>query len=42
MDILWEDRAWNEYLEWQIDKAMLKRINLLIKDMKRNLFERTW
>ena len=41
MDILWEDQAWEEYLEWQSDKAMLKRINLIIKDMKRNPFERT-
>lgn len=41
MDILWEDKAWDEYLEWQKDKVILKRINLLIKDMKRNPFERT-
>ena len=41
MDILWEDEAWEEYLEWQRDKAILKRINLIIKDMKRNPFERS-
>lgn len=40
MNILWEDEAWEEYLGWQKDKAILKRINLIIKDMKRNPFER--
>ncbi len=41
MNILWEDEAWEQYLEWQKDKAILKRINLIIKYMKRNPFERT-
>lgn len=40
MNILWVDEAWEQYLEWQKDKAILKRINLIIKDMKRNPFER--
>lgn len=40
MNILWEDEAWEQYLEWQKDKVILKRINLIIKDMKRNPFER--
>lgn len=40
MNILWEDEAWEQYLEWQKDKTILKRINLIIKDMKRNPFER--
>ena len=40
MNILWEDEAWEQYLNWQKDKAVLKRINLIIKDMKRNPFER--
>ena len=40
MRILWEDRAWNEYLHWQTqDKKTLKRINMLIKDIQRNVFE---
>lgn len=40
MRILWEDRAWNEYLYWQTqDKKTLKRINTLIKDIQRNTFE---
>ena len=33
MRLLWEDRAWSEYLYWQTqDKKTLKRINALIKD----------
>lgn len=40
MRTLWEDRAWEEYLYWQTqDKKTLKRINALIKDIKRNPFE---
>lgn len=40
MRILWEDRAWNEYLYWQTqDKKTLKKINTLIKDIQRNTFE---
>ena len=40
MGILWEDRAWEDYLYWQKqDKRTLKKINELIKDIKRNTFE---
>jgi toxin YoeB len=40
MRLLWEDRAWNDYLYWQTqDKKTLKKINALIKDMQRNLFQ---
>ena len=39
MRILWEDRAWEDYLYWQGEnKKTLKRINLLIKDITRNPF----
>lgn len=32
--------AWEEYLYWQTqDKKILKRINLLLKDISRNSFE---
>ena len=35
MKVLWEERAWEEYLEWQKqDKKILKRINALIKDIQ--------
>ena len=37
MRLLWEDRAWDDYLYWQTqDKKVLKRVNLLIKDIRRN------
>ena len=40
MKILWDERAWEDYLEWQTkDKNTLKRINILIKDMQRNCYE---
>ncbi len=40
MRLLWDERAWQDYLEWQQqDKKTLKRINTLIKDIQRNTFE---
>ncbi len=40
MRLLWEDRAWNDYLYWQTqDKKTLKRINILIEEIKRTPFE---
>ena len=40
MRLLWEDRAWSEYLYWQTqDKKTLKRINALIKDIQRSPYE---
>ena len=39
MRLLWEDRAWNDYLYWQNhDKKILKRVNILIKDICRITF----
>lgn len=39
MRLIWEDRAWNDYLYWQsLDKKTLKRINSIIKDIQRNPF----
>jgi len=39
--LLWEERAWQEYLYWQTqDKKTLKRINQLLIDIQRNTFER--
>lgn len=38
--ISFEDAAWDDYLYWQqTDKAMLKRINALIRDIQRDPFE---
>ena len=40
MRLLWEDRAWNDYLYWQTqDKKMLKRVNALIKDICRSTLD---
>ena len=40
MRILWDERAWEEYLSWQVqDKKMLKRINALLKDIQRSPFD---
>lgn len=40
MRLLWEDRAWADYLHWQTqDKKTLKRINAIIKDIERNTFD---
>ena len=39
-NVLFEQRAWNDYLYWQIqDKKILKKINTLLKDIIRNSFE---
>ncbi|MBD5130596.1 MAG: Txe/YoeB family addiction module toxin [Ruminococcaceae bacterium] len=37
MNIIWHDKAWEEYIDWQTtDKKLLKRINQLITDIQRN------
>ena len=37
MNILWDEKAWLEYLYWQTqDKKTLKRINNLLQDINRN------
>ena len=40
MNLTFAPKAWDSYLYWQkIDKAIVKRINTLIKDIQRNPFE---
>ena len=40
MRLIWDDRAWDDYLDWQTeDRKTLKRINALLKDIKRTPFE---
>lgn len=40
MKLLWEERAWGDYLYWQMqDRKTLKRINDLLKDVQRNAYE---
>ncbi|GBE44948.1 toxin YoeB [bacterium BMS3Bbin11] len=37
MKLIFSEHAWNDYLYWQkTDKEILKRINLLIKDVQRS------
>ncbi|WP_270448060.1 Txe/YoeB family addiction module toxin [Lactobacillus delbrueckii] len=38
MDLIWTDRAWNEYLTWYSkgESKIVKRINKLIEDIKRH------
>jgi len=38
--LIFAEKAWDDYLYWQkTDKKILKRINTLIKDIKRDPFE---
>ena len=40
MILSWTNEAWEDYLYWQsTDKQTLKRINFLIKDIKRSPFD---
>lgn len=42
MNILFTESAWNDYVYWQsLDKKILKRINLLLKECKRQPFAGT-
>lgn len=37
MKLLWDDRAWDDYIYWQNqDKKTLKRINALVRDIQRD------
>lgn len=37
MNKRWEDKAWNDYLDWHDnDKKAWKKINALVKDIERN------
>ena len=40
MRLLWEERAWEDYLYWQKqDKKTLIRINKILEDIDRNGYE---
>ena len=42
MNLLFTDESWEEYLYWQdTDKAVLRKINQLLKEIKRTPFEGT-
>lgn len=37
MKFVWHESAWEDYVHWQTaDRAVLKRINLLLRDIARN------
>ena len=40
MKLIFAEKAWEDYLYWQkVDKKLLKKINELLKDIKRHPFE---
>ena len=40
MKLIWSVESWNDYLFWQeTDKRMVRKINELIKDIRRTPFE---
>ena len=40
MKLIFSEKAWEDYLHWQkTDKKLLRRINILIKEVQRNPFE---
>jgi toxin YoeB len=40
VNVTFTDDSWQEYLDWQTtDKKVLKKINALIKDIKRDPFD---
>lgn len=40
MHVSWDQNTWEDYLYWQqTDKAVIKRINMLIKECLRTPFE---
>jgi toxin YoeB len=40
MKIVWNDEAWEDYIYWQTqDKKVLRRINLLFQDIRRNGYD---
>jgi len=42
MNLLFTDEAWEDYLYWQqYDKKLLKKINTLLKEIKRTPYEGT-
>ena len=36
MNLSWIDNGWEDYLSWQNDRAILRRIHLLLKDIWRS------
>lgn len=41
-NLLWQSDAWNEYVEIQTDKAILKKVNRMLKDLQRNGYKTSY
>lgn len=41
-ELLWSVGAWDDYLEIQTDKAALKKVNKLLKDVMRNGYQASY
>ena len=41
-ELLWSVGAWDDYLELQTDKAALKKVNKLLKDVMRNGYQASY
>ena len=40
MKLLWDERAWSDYLSWQdSDKKTLRKVNALLKDIQRSPYD---
>ncbi|HZH52797.1 MAG TPA: Txe/YoeB family addiction module toxin [Microvirga sp.] len=40
MRLVWSEQAWSDYLHWQnVDRDMVEKINVLIRDTKRSPFK---
>ena len=37
--LFWQADAWNDYIDIQSDKMLLKRVNALLKDIQRNGYQ---
>ena len=41
-NLLWQSDAWEEYIELQTDKKLLRKVNRLLKDIMRNGYQCTY
>lgn len=39
MKLTWVEQGWEDYVYWQTDRRMLKRINAVIRDIQRSPFQ---
>ena len=41
-NLLWQSDAWEEYIELQTDKKLLRKVNRLLKNIMRNGYQCTY